>query len=88
MWLNPEHNSAPSQRSTVYTTFIYKDTNIPTNRQIYSPFFYKSPNRHESEQHLAMLGYTAASQKVIKAILKEQPSVSVEAAIKEALRRM
>jgi Holliday junction DNA helicase RuvA len=38
---------------------------------------------------LAMLGYTAAaSQKVVKAILKEQPSVSVEAAIKEALRRM
>ena len=38
---------------------------------------------------LAMLGYTAAaSQKVVKAILKEQPSVSVEAAIKEALRRL
>lgn len=38
---------------------------------------------------LTMLGYTAtASQKVVKAIIKEQPSVSVEAAIKEALRRM
>ena len=38
---------------------------------------------------LSMLGYTAAaSQKVVKAILKEQPSVSVEAAIKEALRRL
>ena len=38
---------------------------------------------------LSMLGYTAAaSQKVVKAILKEQPTVSVEAAIKEALRRL
>lgn len=38
---------------------------------------------------LSMLGYTAAaSQKVVKAILKEQPSVTVEAAIKEALRRL
>lgn len=38
---------------------------------------------------LTMLGYTAAaSQKVVKAIMKEQPAVSVEAAIKEALRRM
>ena len=38
---------------------------------------------------LSMLGYTAAaSQKVVKAIIKEQPSVTVEAAIKEALRRM
>lgn len=38
---------------------------------------------------LTMLGYTAAaSQKVVKAIIKEQPSVTVEAAIKEALRRM
>lgn len=38
---------------------------------------------------LTMLGYTAAaSQKVVKAIIKEQPSVSVEAAIKEALRRL
>ena len=38
---------------------------------------------------LSMLGYTAAaSQKVVKAILKEQPSVSGEAAIKEALRRL
>ncbi|MBQ2435914.1 MAG: Holliday junction branch migration protein RuvA [Bacteroidaceae bacterium] len=38
---------------------------------------------------LTMLGYTAAaSQKVVKAIVKEQPSVTVEAAIKEALRRM
>ena len=38
---------------------------------------------------LSMLGYTsAASQKVVKVILKEQPSVSVEAAIKEALRRL
>ena len=38
---------------------------------------------------LSMLGYTsAASQKVVKAILKEQPSVSVEGAIKEALRRL
>ena len=38
---------------------------------------------------LSMLGYTAAaSQKVVKPILKEQPSVSVEAAIKEALRRL
>lgn len=38
---------------------------------------------------LTMLGYTAAaSQKVVKAIIREQPSVSVEAAIKEALRRM
>ncbi len=38
---------------------------------------------------LSMLGYTAAaSQKVVKAILKEQPSVSVETAIKEALRRL
>ena len=38
---------------------------------------------------LSMLGYTAAaSQKVVKAILKEQPTASVEAAIKEALRRL
>lgn len=38
---------------------------------------------------LTMLGYTAsASQKVVKAIIKEQPAVTVEAAIKEALRRM
>ena len=38
---------------------------------------------------LTMLGYTAAaSQKTVKAILKEQPTISVEAAIKEALRRM
>lgn len=38
---------------------------------------------------LTMLGYTAAtSQKVVKAIIKEQPSVTIEAAIKEALRRM
>ena len=38
---------------------------------------------------LTMLGYTAAaSQTVVKAIIKEQPSVTVEAAIKEALRRM
>lgn len=38
---------------------------------------------------LTMLGYTAAaSQKAVKAILKEQPSTSVEAAIKEALRRL
>ena len=38
---------------------------------------------------LSMLGYTVtASQKVVKAILKEQPSVSVEVAIKEALRRL
>lgn len=38
---------------------------------------------------LTMLGYTAAaSQKVVKAIIKEQPTVTVEAAIKEALRRM
>ena len=38
---------------------------------------------------LTMLGYTAAaSQKVVKAIIKEQPSVTVEVAIKEALRRM
>ena len=38
---------------------------------------------------LTMLGYTAAaSQKVVKVIIKEQPSVTVEAAIKEALRRL
>ena len=38
---------------------------------------------------LTMLGYTAAaSQKVVKSIIKEQPTVSVEAAIKEALRRL
>lgn len=38
---------------------------------------------------LSMLGYTAtASQKVVKTILKEQPSASVEATIKEALRRL
>lgn len=38
---------------------------------------------------LTMLGYTAAaSQKVVKGIIKEQPAISVEAAIKEALRRM
>ena len=38
---------------------------------------------------LTMLGYTpASSQKVVKAIIKEQPSVTVEAAIKEALRRL
>lgn len=38
---------------------------------------------------LTMLGYTAAaSQKVVKAIIKEQPTISVEAAIKEALRRL
>ena len=38
---------------------------------------------------LTMLGYTAAaSLKVVKGIIKEQPAVSVEAAIKEALRRL
>lgn len=38
---------------------------------------------------LTMLGYTAAaSQKVVKAIIKEQPAITVEAAIKESLRRM
>lgn len=38
---------------------------------------------------LTMLGYTAAaSQKVVKRIIKEQPTVSVEGAIKEALRRL
>ena len=38
---------------------------------------------------LTMLGYTAAaSQKVVKAIIKEQPMTTVEAAIKEALRRL
>ena len=38
---------------------------------------------------LTMLGYTAAaSQKVVKGIIKEQPAVSVETAIKEALRRL
>ena len=38
---------------------------------------------------LTMLGYTAAaSQKAVKSIIKEQPTVSVEAAIKEALRRL
>jgi Holliday junction DNA helicase RuvA len=38
---------------------------------------------------LTMLGYTAAaSQKAVKSIIKEQPSISVEAAIKEALRRL
>lgn len=38
---------------------------------------------------LTMLGYTAAaSQKVVKGIIKEQSAISVEAAIKEALRRM
>ena len=38
---------------------------------------------------LTMLGYTAAaSQKVVKSIIKEQPTVSVETAIKEALRRL
>lgn len=38
---------------------------------------------------LTMLGYTAAaSQKVVKGIIKEQPTVSVEGAIKEALRRL
>ena len=38
---------------------------------------------------LTMLGYTAAaSQKVVKAIIKEQPIISVETAIKEALRRL
>lgn len=38
---------------------------------------------------LTMLGYTAAaSQKVVKAIIKEQSPITVEAAIKEALRRL
>jgi Holliday junction DNA helicase RuvA len=38
---------------------------------------------------LTMLGYTAAaSQKVVKGIIKEQPTVSIEGAIKEALRRL
>lgn len=38
---------------------------------------------------LTMLGYTAAaSQKVVKGIIKEQPTVSVEGVIKEALRRL
>ncbi len=38
---------------------------------------------------LNMLGYTAtASQKVIKSIIKEQPGITVETAIKEALRRL
>ena len=43
----------------------------------------------EAVSALTMLGFPqAASQKVVKAIIKEQPAVSVEAAIKEALRRM
>ena len=38
---------------------------------------------------LNMLGYTAAaSQKVIKSIIKEQSGITVETAIKEALRRL
>ena len=38
---------------------------------------------------LNMLGYTAAaSQKVIKSIIKEQPGITVETAIKKALRRL
>ena len=38
---------------------------------------------------LNMLEYTAAaSQKVIKSIIKEQPGITVETAIKEALRRL
>lgn len=38
---------------------------------------------------LTMLGYTAAaSQKTVRGILNEQPTISVEAAIKEALRRL
>ena len=38
---------------------------------------------------LTMLGYTAAaSQKVIKAIVKENPSITIEAAIKEGLKRL
>ncbi len=53
---------------------------------------FAEPNNEVLESSVAalsMLGYTAAaSQKVVKAILKEQPSVSVEAAIKEALRRL
>lgn len=54
--------------------------------------FFVEPNNEVLDSAVAalsMLGYTAAaSQKVVKAILKEQPSVSVEAAIKEALRRL
>jgi Holliday junction resolvasome RuvABC DNA-binding subunit len=36
-----------------------------------------------------MLGFPqAASQKVVQAIVKEQPNISVEGAIKEALKRI
>ena len=39
--------------------------------------------------NISLNTYTAAaSQKVVKSIIKEQPSITVEAAIKEALRRM
>ena len=43
----------------------------------------------ESVAALVMLGFPqAASQKVIQAIVKEQPNISVEGAIKEALKRI
>lgn len=38
---------------------------------------------------LTMLGFQrAASDKVLKAILKESPSIAVEEAVRQALRRM
>jgi Holliday junction DNA helicase RuvA len=43
----------------------------------------------ESVAALVMLGFPqAASQKVVQAIVKEQPNISVEGAIKEALKRI
>lgn len=43
----------------------------------------------ESVAALVMLGFTqAASQKAIQAIVKEQPAITVEGAIKEALKRI
>ena len=43
----------------------------------------------ETVAALVMLGFQkAASEKVVKALLKEQPDISVEDAVRQALRRM
>ena len=44
---------------------------------------------NETVAALVMLGFQkAASEKVVKALLKEQPDISVEDAVRQALRRM
>ena len=49
---------------------------------------FHNPNNENDSQLIAEDFISHASQKVVKAIIKEQPSVSVEAAIQEALRRL